>query len=182
MILANGTKRPKIHSSSYVAPTAVISGEVTIGAECAILAGAVIAAEGSPVTIGTHTVVMECAVVKSVAKFATKIGDECLIGQHATVVGVTLNNGTRLPANEVKMPAGDPYGAVKAYAGTLREIHGKDSPIATHENVAPGANRRGEPDTLQAPVEADTVVDVMMLELQEMEARRKEALEKKSKK
>ena len=181
MIIANGTKRPKIHSSSYVAPTAVISGEVTVGPECAILHGAVIAAEGSPVTIGAHTVVMECAIVKSVAKFSAKIGDECLIGPHATVIGVTLANGTRLPANEVKMPAGDPYGAVKAYSDALRDIHARDSTIAAHENVAAGANRRGEPDTLQAPVEADTVVDVMMLELQEMEARRKEALEKKSK-
>ena len=32
MILSSGTKKPKIHSSAYVAPTATISGDVTIGA------------------------------------------------------------------------------------------------------------------------------------------------------
>jgi len=182
MIFANGPKRPKIHSSAYVAPTAVVSGEVTVGAECAILHGAVVAAEGAPVTIGAHTVIAENAVVKSTPKAPVKIGDECMIGQHATVIAVTIANGTRLPPNEVRLPAGDPFGATKAYAETLRDVHAKDASLDSHENVAPGARRRGEPDTLSAPVEADTVVDVMMLELQEMEARRREALEKKPKK
>ena len=166
MILANGTKKPKIHSSAYVAPTATIFGEVTIGQGCAILHGATIIAEGSPVTVGNECVIMENAVVKSVGTFGVKIGDECLIGPHASVIGVTLANGTRFPAGEVRMPPGDPYGATKAYAEALRKIHAKEAP-------------RGEPDTLQAPVEADTVVDVMMLELQEMEHRRAEAKRKK---
>jgi hypothetical protein len=182
MILVNGPKRPKIHSSAYIAPTAVVSGEVTIGADCAILHGAVVAAEGAAVTIGAQTVIMENAVVKSTPKAPTKIGDECLVGPHATVIGVALPNGTRLPPNEVRLPPGDAFGPAKAYAESLRDVHAKDTPLDTHENVGPGARRRGEPDTLAAPVEADTVVDVMMLELQEMEARRREALEKKSKK
>lgn len=178
MILGNGAKRPKIHSSAYIAPSATISGEVTIGAECAILAGAVIAAEGAAVVVGAHCVVMEHAVVKSAPKFPAKVGDECLIGVHATVIGVTLANGTRLPANEVRLPPGDPFGSAKAYADTLRDVHARDATVEAHENVAPGAKRR-ETDSLSAPVEADTVVDVMMLELLEMEARRNEGKKKK---
>jgi len=180
MILASGGKKPKIHSTAYVAPTATISGDVTIDAGCAILHGAIITAEGAPLSIGKDCVVAENAVVKSVAKFAVKIGDECLLGPHATVVGVALPNGTRLPANEVRMPPGDAFGNTKTYAEALRAQHAKDAAQAAHENVAPGGTRRD--DTLQAPVEADTVVDVMMLELQEMEAIRREAQAKKNKK
>jgi serine acetyltransferase len=181
MILSNGPKKPKIHSSAYVAPTATISGEVTIGQGCAILHGAAVIATGSPVTIGNDTVVMENAVVRSTERFPVKIGDGVLVGPHATVVGVTIASDTRLPPNEVKMPAGDAYGSAKAFAESVRKLHAKDVSVAAHENVAPGAARRSEPDTLQAPVEADTVVDVMMMELQEMELRRKEALKKKNK-
>jgi NDP-sugar pyrophosphorylase family protein len=177
MILANGTKRPKIHSSAYIAPSAVVSGDVTIGQNCAILHGAVIVASGYHVTIGNDCVISEHAVVRSTPAAAVKIGDEVLVGPHATVVGVALPNGTRLPANEVRLPAGDPYGPTKAYAESLRKLHAKDAQQALHENVAPGGNRRE--DTLQAPVEADTVVDIMMLELQEMEHRRAEAKRKK---
>jgi carbonic anhydrase/acetyltransferase-like protein (isoleucine patch superfamily) len=215
MIFANGAKRPKIHSSAYVAPTATISGEVTIGPECAILHGAVIAAEGAPITIGTSVVVMEHAVVKSsggeATQFPVKIGDACIIGAHAFVLGATVGNGcfvaggarvyngvtlahnTRLAPNEVKLPKGEFFEAVfnletepnvaakaaKHYAAFLRKMHAHDKPIDAHENVAPGARRREEPDTLSAPVEADTVVDIMMLELQEMELRRAEAKKKK---
>ena len=167
MILANGTKKPKIHSSAYVAPTAVVSGEVTIGQGCAILHGAVIVASGGTVSIGNDCVVGEHALIKSTAAHPVKIGDEVFVGPHATVVGIALGNGTRLPANEVRMPAGDPYGATKAYAESLRKLHAKDTAYAVHERAP------------EAPVEAETVVDVMMLELQEMEHRRQEALKKK---
>lgn len=180
MILSNGPKKPKIHSSTYIAPTATISGEVTVGQGCAILHGAVVVAAGSPVTIGNDTVIMENAVVRSMEKFPVKIGDGVLVGPHATLVGVTVANDTRLPPSEVRMPPGDAYGSAKAFAESIRKLHAKDTALAAHENVAPGGARRGEPDTLQAPVEADTVVDVMMLELQEMEIRRKEAQKKKS--
>jgi carbonic anhydrase/acetyltransferase-like protein (isoleucine patch superfamily) len=217
MILSSGGKKPKIHSNAYVAPTAVVSGDVTIGAGCAVLHGAVVAAEGAPVTIGSDCVVMEHAVVKAsggnALKFPCTIGEGCMIGPGAFVAGATLQKGcavgsgariyngvtvqsnARVPANSVKEPPGDFLEAVfnveaspdairrtaQSYAEFLRKMHARDSQLDAHENVAPGARRR-ETDELKAPVEADTVVDVMMLELQEMEARRREALKNKPKK
>jgi carbonic anhydrase/acetyltransferase-like protein (isoleucine patch superfamily) len=97
VIVSSGTKKPKIHSSAYVAPTATISGDVTIGADSAVLHGAVIVAEGTPVTIGTHTVIMENAVLKasggSALQFPLKVGDRCIIGPQAYIVGATIGNG-----------------------------------------------------------------------------------------
>jgi carbonic anhydrase/acetyltransferase-like protein (isoleucine patch superfamily) len=97
MILSNGTKKPKIHATAYVAPSATISGDVTIGQGSAVLHGAVITAEGAPVTIGSDCVVMENAVVKasggSATQFAATIGDRCIVGPHAYVVGATIGNG-----------------------------------------------------------------------------------------
>jgi carbonic anhydrase/acetyltransferase-like protein (isoleucine patch superfamily) len=97
VILSSGTKRPKIHSSAYVAPSATISGDVTIGAESAVLHGAVITAEGAPVTIGAHTVVMENAVLRasggSVLQYPLAVGDRCIVGPHAYVAGATIGNG-----------------------------------------------------------------------------------------
>ena len=42
-------KRPQIHESAYVAPNAVICGDVTLGPSSRVLFGAVLAAEGGPV-------------------------------------------------------------------------------------------------------------------------------------
>ncbi len=97
MIVSSGTKKPKIHSSAYVAPTATISGDVTIGADCAVLHGAIVVAEGAPVTIGKETVIMENAVLKasggSALQFPLKVGDRCIVGPQAYVVGATIGNG-----------------------------------------------------------------------------------------
>jgi carbonic anhydrase/acetyltransferase-like protein (isoleucine patch superfamily) len=97
MILSSGTKKPKIHSSAYVAAGATISGDVEIGPGCAILHGAVLTAEGAPLRVGAETVVMENAVVKasggSVIAFACTIGKRCIVGPHAYVVGATIGNG-----------------------------------------------------------------------------------------
>lgn len=97
MILSSGAKRPKIHSSAYVAPTAIVAGDVTIGAESAVLHGAVVTSEGAPIAIGAHTVVMENAVIKasggSALQFPCTLGDRCIVGPHAYVVGATVGNG-----------------------------------------------------------------------------------------
>jgi carbonic anhydrase/acetyltransferase-like protein (isoleucine patch superfamily) len=217
MILSSGTKKPKIHPSAYVAPTATISGDVTVGAGCAILHGAVITAEGAAVTIGSDIVVMEHAVIKasggSATQFPVKIGDRCIIGPHAYVVGATIETGsmigngaavyngvalkahTRLADGEVRLPAGDfieavfniersPDAAAKAaqaYAQFLRKSHAQDVVLDAHANKAPVRRSSGEEPPKQQTTEVDTVVDAMMLELQEMEHRRQEGLKKKPK-
>lgn len=97
MIVSSKAKKPKIHSSAYVASTATVSGDVTIGSGCAILHGAVIVSEGAAVTIGSDTVVMENAVIKgsggSALSFPVSIGDRCIVGPHAYVVGATIGEG-----------------------------------------------------------------------------------------
>jgi carbonic anhydrase/acetyltransferase-like protein (isoleucine patch superfamily) len=102
MILSSGTKKPNVHASAYIAPTAVISGDVTVEEGCAILYGAVITAEGAPITIGANSVVMENAVLKSsggsVMQFPLSIGESCIIGPGAYVVGATVEPGCFIAA------------------------------------------------------------------------------------
>lgn len=97
MIISSGTKKPTIHPSAYVAPNATVSGEVTVDEGCAILFGAVITAEGAPITIGANSVVMENAVLKSsggsAMQFPLSIGESCIIGPGAYVVGATIEPG-----------------------------------------------------------------------------------------
>ena len=59
MLVEHEGQRPRIHPSARIAPTAVICGDVTVGADCSIGFGAVVTAESGPVTIGTSCIVME---------------------------------------------------------------------------------------------------------------------------
>jgi len=82
--------RPRIDPTAVIAETAVVSGDVTIGPECQILHGAVITAEGGPITLGAHVIVMENAVIRASSADPVHIGDHTLVGPGATVSGATI--------------------------------------------------------------------------------------------
>lgn len=82
--------RPRIDDTAVVAPTAVVSGDVEIGPNCQVLHGAVITAEGGPITLGEHVIVMENALIRATAANAAHIGDHTLIGTLASIAGATV--------------------------------------------------------------------------------------------
>ena len=92
MILAHAGKSPVIDPAAYVAPNAVICGDVTIGPGCRILFGAQIIAEGGAIRIGSECIVMENAVLRSTARHSLTIGNNCLVGPNAHVVGCTVED------------------------------------------------------------------------------------------
>ncbi|GAA1447227.1 gamma carbonic anhydrase family protein [Leifsonia poae] len=90
MEFRHGRAQPRIHPTATVAATAVISGDVEVGAHCRILHGAVITADGGSVRLGDHVIVMENAVIRSTRQNAVGIGDHSLVGPLAYVVGATI--------------------------------------------------------------------------------------------
>ncbi len=90
MIYEHLGARPRIHDTAVVAPTAVISGDVEIGPHCQILHGAVITAEGGPIVLGEHVIVMENALVRATAADAVHIGAHTLLGTLSSVAGADI--------------------------------------------------------------------------------------------
>jgi carbonic anhydrase/acetyltransferase-like protein (isoleucine patch superfamily) len=90
MLLEHQGKRPRIHETAYIAPTATICGDVTVGADSRVLFGAVLVAEGGPVVVGRHCIVMEQAVVRGTARHPARLGDHVLVGPHAHLSGCTV--------------------------------------------------------------------------------------------
>jgi carbonic anhydrase/acetyltransferase-like protein (isoleucine patch superfamily) len=82
--------RPRIHPDAVIAPSAVISGDVTIGAGCQVLHGAVLTAEGGPVILGEHVIVMENAVIRATSVNSVRIGSHVLVGPMASISGATI--------------------------------------------------------------------------------------------
>lgn len=91
MLLEHAGNRPTIDPSAYVAPTATLCGDVRIGPHCRILFGAVLAAEGGPVDLGDHVIVMENAVLRGTRRDPLIVGPHCLVGPHASVTGATID-------------------------------------------------------------------------------------------
>jgi carbonic anhydrase/acetyltransferase-like protein (isoleucine patch superfamily) len=96
MILEHGGNRPKVHASAYVAPTAVVSGDVSIGQNSRILFGAVITADGGPVTIGRECIIMENAVLRGSRRHPLHLGSNTLVGPRAYLTGCTVEDNVFL--------------------------------------------------------------------------------------
>jgi carbonic anhydrase/acetyltransferase-like protein (isoleucine patch superfamily)/enamine deaminase RidA (YjgF/YER057c/UK114 family) len=108
MLIEHEGRRPKVNPSAYVAPTAVLSGDVRVGPGCQVLFGAVLTDDGGPVELGESTIVMENAVLRGTRRDPVRIGAHCLVGPGSYLVGasvdddcflatgVTVFNGARL--------------------------------------------------------------------------------------
>lgn len=96
MFLEHCGERPRIHESAYVAPTATVSGNVSVGRNSRVLFGTVLTAEGGPVEIGAECVVMENAVVRGTPKHPARIGDHVLVGPRAYLSGCTVRDNAFL--------------------------------------------------------------------------------------
>ncbi len=79
---------------AYVAPTAVLVGNVEIGARSRVMYGAALDSEGSTILIGDDSIVCENAVIRATAEgdasHPVMIADHVFIGPHATILGCTL--------------------------------------------------------------------------------------------
>ena len=92
MLIEHEGKRPWVAASAYVAPTAVLCGDVRVGEESRVLFGAVLTAEGGAVELGRWCIVMENAVVRGRSHHPVRLGDHVLVGPHAHVNGTVVED------------------------------------------------------------------------------------------
>ncbi len=87
MLIEHEGRRPDVHPSAYIAPTAVLSGDVRVGPGCQVLFGAVLTDDGGPVELGESTIVMENAVLRGTRRDPVRIGAHVLVGPGSYLVG-----------------------------------------------------------------------------------------------
>jgi carbonic anhydrase/acetyltransferase-like protein (isoleucine patch superfamily) len=102
-ILAFNGKKPQIHPSAFLAPTAVIIGDVTIGAESSIWFGAVLRGDDPDhgVIVGPRTSVQENCVVHVGRWGPTVIGTDVTVGHGAKFESCTIGDRTVVGMNAV---------------------------------------------------------------------------------
>lgn len=92
MLVRHRDREPSVDPSAYVAPSAVIVGDVRIGAGVRVLHGAVVSAEDGWVRIGENTIIMEHALVRGRLEHPVEIGSAVMVGPHAHVNGSTVGD------------------------------------------------------------------------------------------
>jgi len=87
---------PKIHPTSFVDPTAVVIGDVTIGEHVNIAPGAIIRAdEGMPIVIGNETNIQDGVIIHSLKGQGVNIGNRVSLAHGAIIHGpAKIGDGT----------------------------------------------------------------------------------------
>ena len=80
-------KEPQIDPSAFIAPTAVIIGDVTIEEGVNVWFGAILRGDWGKITIGKNTSVQENSTIHTEVGKEAIIGSNCIIGHHAMIHG-----------------------------------------------------------------------------------------------
>ncbi len=92
MIVEYKGKTPSIGQDVFIAPTAVIIGDVTIGDRASIWYGAVIRGDMEPIRIGRETNIQDNCVIHTDWGRPVVIGDKVTVGHKAVIHGCTIED------------------------------------------------------------------------------------------
>lgn len=96
-------RAPKVHPSAFLAPTAVLIGDVEVGAESSIWFGAVLRGDHPThgIRIGAGTSVQDNCVIHVSAEGPTLVGDEVTVGHGAVFESCEIRRGALIGMNAV---------------------------------------------------------------------------------
>ncbi len=92
-----------VDPTSYIAPGAIVLGDVTIGAESSIWFNAVVRGDTEAIRIGSQTNVQDLCVLHADAGFPCVLGDRVTVGHAAIVHGATVEDDCMIGMRAVVM-------------------------------------------------------------------------------
>lgn len=94
---------PRIHPSAFIAPTAVLIGDVEVGPDASVWFGAVLRGDHPDhgIRIGARTSIQDNCVLHVSARGATIVGDDVTIGHGAVFESCEIRRGSLIGMNAV---------------------------------------------------------------------------------
>jgi carbonic anhydrase/acetyltransferase-like protein (isoleucine patch superfamily) len=88
-----------------IAGSAVVMGDVHVGAGAILAQGLVVWAHGAAVSIGNYSAVLENGVVIGTAEHPALVGQRTVFGHRATIVGGTVGDLCEIGNGAILMPS-----------------------------------------------------------------------------
>lgn len=85
--------RPQIHPSVFIAPNAIVVGDVTVEEEASIWFGCVLRAEEAPIHIGPRSNIQDLTVIHTDVNRPCRVGAGVTVGHRAVLHGAVVEDG-----------------------------------------------------------------------------------------
>ncbi len=101
MLIEFNGKKPRVAQDAFVAPNAVLIGDVEVESEASVWFGAVLRGDWNRIRVGARSSVQDNCVVHSTVKIGADIGEDCTIGHGAIIHSSTVKDGALIGINSV---------------------------------------------------------------------------------
>jgi carbonic anhydrase/acetyltransferase-like protein (isoleucine patch superfamily) len=138
-----GGKRPRVHPDAYVAPTAVLIGDVELGPRASVWFGAVLRGDEDSISIGEGSNVQDNAVIHCSEGLPTVVGRDVTIGHMACLEGCTVEDGALVGTGSIMLQRSRLGSGALLAAGAV---------LAEGAQVPPGHLAAGVPARVKKPL------------------------------
>lgn len=83
---------PRVHPAAFIAPNAVVVGDVEIGPEASVWFGCVIRGDTNLIRIGARSNIQDATIIHADNQSPTTIGEDVTVGHAAILHGCTLRD------------------------------------------------------------------------------------------
>lgn len=104
MLIEFEGKKPRIGENVFIAPTAVLIGDVTVGDDTSIWFSAVVRGDFGPITIGRGCSIQDNVTIHVFDDSPTVIHDNVTVGHNSVLEGCTVGSGTVVGMNATLLP------------------------------------------------------------------------------
>ena len=146
MLIPFNGKEPRIDPSAFIAPTAVLIGDVEVGPEASIWFGAVLRGDNGPIRIGARTSIQDNAVVHVSEHGGTYIGDDVTVGHAAVMEDCTIEPHALIGSNATLL------NGCRIGAGSLIAA---GSVVGERADIPPHVLAAGAPATVKKKIEGE---------------------------
>ncbi len=103
MALSLPQRSPRIDPTAWVAPGAIVVGDVDLGAEVSIWYSAVIRADAEAISVGDGSNIQDGSVLHADPGFPARIGRNVVVGHRAVLHGCTVEDGALIGIGSIVM-------------------------------------------------------------------------------
>lgn len=96
-------KRPQVHPDAYIAPTAVLIGDVRVAAGASVWFGAVLRGDDSYIEVGEGTNVQDGVVIHCSRDLPTILGRNVSVGHLACIEGCRVEDGSLVGTGSIML-------------------------------------------------------------------------------
>jgi carbonic anhydrase/acetyltransferase-like protein (isoleucine patch superfamily) len=140
-------KRPSVHPDAYIAPTAVLIGDVEVGAGASVWFGAVLRGDEAAIKVGEGANIQDNVVVHCAHDLPTLIERNASVGHSAQLEGCVVEQGALVGMGATMLQRSRLGAGSMLAAGAV---------LGEGKTVPPGHMAAGVPATVRKPLDGSS--------------------------